>query len=204
MLDSVIKYIVQEFRVIGEAPIVFTAAILAVLLVCWLALDWRYTGILENRDAELRLAKTQRDDYRNKLDGQSPDQARAKIEALEAKIRLTVGEKWEPLSADDVRRLSEAVKDLPKRRIQVMHSNYLGKDLAQTIADAFQMAGWQVHFSEGGGLGLGVSTGRGNGMALTLKRVIESSTRLKQVGSFGPDEPDTPSNVFVSVGINAI
>jgi hypothetical protein len=58
-----------------------------------------------------------------------------------------------------------------------------------------------MHFSEGGGLGVGVSTGRGNGMAFDLKRAIESATRLK-VGSIGENEKDTPGIVFVSVGIN--
>jgi hypothetical protein len=74
--------------------------------------------------------------------------------------------------------------------------------LVTLSADAFTKAGWiEVIFSEGGGLGIGVSTGRGNGMALTLKRAIEASTKFK-VASFGPDEPDNPGIVFVGVGTN--
>ncbi len=83
-----------------------------------------------------------------------------------------------------------------------MYSNYLGIDLAQSIADAFKAGGWDdLNFSEGGGLGTGVSTGRGNGMAMTLKKAIESTTKFK-VASFGPDEPDREGSVFVAVGIN--
>ena len=58
----------------------------------------------------------------------------------------------------------------------------------------------EVVFSEGGGLGEGIATGRGDGMALTLKAAIESATKFK-VSSFGPTEADCPGIVFVAVGI---
>jgi|SRR6516165_7764416 hypothetical protein len=134
--------------------------------------------------------------------GNSPDQAKSKIEELEKRVKETIGSRWESLTKDEAARLSAAVAKLEKRRIQVMYANQ-GKALARSIADAFEAAGWNdMHFSEGGGLEVGLSTGRGNGMALRLKEAIEVSTRFKKVHSFGPTEPDIPGIVFVGVGIN--
>ncbi len=202
MIETIIKHILGELRIILAAPISFAVVIVASFAIIWWIMDWRYGGIISNRESELQLVTAQRDDYRDKLKGASPDEAKAKIETLQNIISQTIGAKWPPLTKDQSERLTAAVATLSKRRIQVMYANQLGKELAQSIADAFVKAGWKdMHFSEGGGLGIGVGTGRGNGMALTLKQAVESSTGLK-VDSFGPDEPDTPGIVFVSVGIN--
>jgi hypothetical protein len=108
------------------------------------------------------------------------------------------------LTKDESDKLVSLIAALPKRRIQVMYVNYLGKNLAKSFADAFEKAGWtDVVFSEGGGLGYGISTGRGNGLALTLKSAIESSTKHK-VNSFGPAEDGERSGLFVAVGINSL
>ena len=150
-----------------------------------------------------KLAEKSAADYKDKLSGASPDEAKAKISALEDTINATIGGRWSPLGRDEVRRLRIAIAPLTKRRIQVMYVNQLGKELAQSFADVFEDLGWTVLFSEGGGLGVGVGTGRGNGMALTLKKVIEDCTKHK-VTSFGPEENDTPDIVFVSVGIKPV
>jgi hypothetical protein len=201
MSEWIVK-LLEQWDTVKAAPIPFTIAIIIAAAIIWVAVEWSYRGILGSKNAQIELQDRQLADYRDKLKGASPEEAKAKIDALESTIRTTIGSRWKPLTQDESARLTAAVAPLPKRRIQVMYGNQLGKDLAQSIADAFTKAGWtEVIFSEGGGLGIGVSTGRGNGMALTLKRAIETATKFK-VASFGPDEPDVPSIVFVGVGIN--
>jgi len=92
MLDT-IKYILGEFSRIADAPASFVVLVLAVFGLIWWAMDWHYGGIIANRDstiisrdAELKLATAQRDDYRDKLSGASPDQAKLEIESLEQNI----------------------------------------------------------------------------------------------------------------------
>jgi hypothetical protein len=184
----------------------FAVILLLMLAGMWWFVNYVLGGIISNRDSiisnkdsEIALLRSQRDEYKNKLSGATPDEARAKIEALEDKIRNTIGDRWDVLTKEEAKKLSELIAPIPKRRIQVMYLNYLGKDLARNIADVFEQAGWDVAYSEGGGLGEGVSTGRGNGAALTLKAAIEAATRLK-VGSIRPDEKDG-GLLFVAVGI---
>ena len=202
MFDWLIKF-PEQWEVIARAPVPFFVALTVVGAIIWAVLSYSYSTRVTNLELEIALVTRQRDDYRDKLGGASPDQAKSKIDELERRVKETIGSRWEPLSKEEAARLSAAVANLEKRRIQIMFANQLGKNLARSIADAFENAGWRdVHFSEGGGLEIGISTGRGDGLALKLKDAIEESTRFKNVRSFGPTEPDEKSGLFVGVGIN--
>ena len=187
----------------ANLPTFFVILVLMVGAV-WVAFSWAYSGVLASKNGQIELQDRQLADYRDKLKGATPEEAKAKIDALEDKVRNTIGDRWEVLTKDESDKLVSLIAALPKRRIQVMYVNYLGKNLAKSFADAFEKAGWtDVVFSEGGGLGYGISTGRGNGLALTLKSAIESSTKRK-VNSFGPTEDGERSGLFVAVGINSL
>jgi hypothetical protein len=193
--------LLEQWAVVTAAPIPFAIAVVIAGGLIWLVVGWSYSSVISGKNAQIELQDRQLADYRDKLKGATPEEAKAKIDALEEKVRNTIGDRWEVLTKDESAKLVELVAPLPKRRIQIMYVNYLGKDLARSFADVFEKAGWPgVVFSEGGGLGEGVGTGRGNGIALTLKTAIETATKLK-VESFGPTEPDFPGIVFVAVGI---
>ena len=90
MLEIVIKYILGESRTIRDAPASTIVVALGILVVVWVAMDWRYAGVIASRDgiiasreAEIKLLATERDDYKDKLGGASPDQAKLRIDALE-------------------------------------------------------------------------------------------------------------------------
>jgi hypothetical protein len=202
MADALERFLGQV-AVIWEAPLPHAVALVVGLGVIWLLLDWRYGAIIGHRDSEISSLKTQRDEYKNKSGGASPDEVKAKLDELAEMTNYTIGGKWPALTPAEVTNLAAKFALLPKRRIQVMYSNYRGKDLAQLFVDALKQGGWtDIHYSEGGGLGMGVSTGRGNGAAITMKKIIEETTQLK-VGSFGPDEPGDNTGLFIAVGINA-
>src|SRR5262249_60686968 len=84
--ESLIKYVLGEMRVIADARLVFATALLVAGMAIYWVMDWRYVAILSNRDSEIALLKSQRDDYKDKLGGASPDQARARIDALESRL----------------------------------------------------------------------------------------------------------------------
>ncbi len=72
-----------------------TFIVLAALIfgVVWWLMDWRYgsiitgrDGIIANKESEITLLKGQRDDYKEKLSGGTPDQAKARIDSLEARL----------------------------------------------------------------------------------------------------------------------
>jgi hypothetical protein len=85
--ERIVKYVLGELRVIGGAPVSFFAALLVLAGAVWWAMDWRYSGIIANRDAELGSAKAVRDEYKEKLQGATPDQAKTRIDTLEARIK---------------------------------------------------------------------------------------------------------------------
>src|SRR5438105_854776 len=111
MLDTIVKYLLGEFRMIAEAPVSFAVVVLAAVLIAWWALDWRYSAVISNRDSQITLATAQRDDYRDKLKGATPEEAKAKIDALEHAVNLTIGRKWEPLSKKEIGDLATKLKD---------------------------------------------------------------------------------------------
>lgn len=133
----------------ANLPTFFVILVLMIGTV-WFILNYLYgerianrDGIISNKDSEITLLKSQRDDYKEKLGGATPEQAKARIDALESRI-----ERFEP------RRLTEAqIEDLVKRLRNGTSSiritadlqcadcgNYKG-DLARVFRDA---TGWKV------------------------------------------------------------
>lgn len=85
-MEQFIKYVIREMRVIAEAPMTIFTALLVLGSVIWWALDWKYGSVVANRDSEITLLRGQRDDYKDKLSGATPDQAKARIDSLEARL----------------------------------------------------------------------------------------------------------------------
>jgi hypothetical protein len=82
-MESFIKHVLGEMRVIADARVVFSTALLVAIGAVWWVMDWRYSGVISHRESEIRLLNA----YKDKLGGASPDQARARIDALEATVK---------------------------------------------------------------------------------------------------------------------
>jgi hypothetical protein len=74
----------------ANLPTFFVILVLMVGAV-WVAFNWSYGGVLASKNGQIELQDRQLADYKQKLDGATPEQARAKIEALEHTINLTIG-----------------------------------------------------------------------------------------------------------------
>jgi hypothetical protein len=185
----------------ANLPTFFVILVIIIGAVWWL-MDWRYGAIVASKNGQLELQDRQLADYKQKLDGASPDQARAKIEALEHTIRVTVGSKWETLSKTQISALAQKLKDIDKSRATVMYENALGKPLAQSIFDAFQEAGWtEANLTPGSGLGEGIVVGWSS-RAVAIGKILESTAKLKRVWA-KDTEKEIHDLVIVGVGINS-
>jgi hypothetical protein len=60
----------------ANLPTFFVILVLIIGAVWWV-LDWRYSGVLASKNGQIELQDRQLADYRQKLDGASPDQAKA-------------------------------------------------------------------------------------------------------------------------------
>lgn len=85
-IDKTIKWLDGEWSVIAHAPVIFLASILVVGLLIWRIGQWQYGSQLTSSKAIVSLRDTQLQDYKDKLSGASPDEARARMDALETRI----------------------------------------------------------------------------------------------------------------------
>ena len=54
MLEAFIKYILGEFRGIAYAPVSFLASAVALSVLVWWVMDWRYQGVIEDQRSTIQ------------------------------------------------------------------------------------------------------------------------------------------------------
>jgi hypothetical protein len=111
-MDQFIKYVLGEIRVIRGAPLVFMIALSVLLVGAWSTIDWRFAKIIEGKDGIIAL-------YKERLNGASPDQAKAKIEALEAQVSALRNREWPPLTGTESAAFKAALKGVAPRQVFV-------------------------------------------------------------------------------------
>jgi hypothetical protein len=86
--DSMLDWdkLLNQVAVVMATPIPFIVAILIVAALIWWLMNWRYSAVISHRDAEIVLLNGQRDDYKDKFSGATPDQAKARMDALESRL----------------------------------------------------------------------------------------------------------------------
>jgi len=134
-MEQIIKYVLGEAREILEAPFIFFSALLVVLCAAWWAINWRYSAIIDTKDGIIAL-------YKERLQGATPDQARAKIESLEAQVLSLKAREWPPLTLRTSAAFKAALKDLSPTRIDVFAQDRDGVLLVQTLIVALNELGW--------------------------------------------------------------
>jgi len=137
--------ILTQVSAVMAAPIPFFVALLVVPALIWWLMNWRYSAVISHRDSEITLLNGQRDDYKEKLGGASPDQAKAQIDALEARLARV-----EPRRISEAQRIDLAARlRSPGKAYWVAVTRDVscadGHLLAAGISEAFTAAGgWQV------------------------------------------------------------
>jgi hypothetical protein len=143
MLDTFVKYVAKEWRLISETPFSFGIAVLVLGTLIFFGLRWRYAGVIDGKDSEISLQDRQLRDYKDRLDGASPKQAEELIQSLEARLAVLEPRK---LTVDKRRILMERLALPPGKSyvIEVAH------DGACADCDAYA-SGFAGVFSEIGG-----------------------------------------------------
>lgn len=146
-MEALLKYVVGEMGVIARAPAIFIGALLALTLIVWWLMDWRYSGIISNKEASLALLREQRDDYKNKLGGATPDEARARIDALERKLSELAANVKPPrnLTTSQNQFLLPALQKA-QGRLRITHEGSCPdcRRYANDFVHVFRQAGWTV------------------------------------------------------------
>jgi hypothetical protein len=156
-MDAIVKYIVGEWHVITAAPATFILALMVSLTLIWLAMSWGY-------GRENSLLKQQVADYKEKLSGATPSEARAEIEGLRAELReLSISVVPRRISVGDRAALMEVLR-LPTETGDIqINSDGSCSDCAgyaNDVASVFRDSGkWRVHRATVLGAGGDVGTG---------------------------------------------
>jgi hypothetical protein len=77
-----------EAKAVASAPTLLAAVIVVVTAVVWGALHWSYRAILSEKDAHIASLERRLADYRDNLSGAAPDEAKRRIETLEAEVEM--------------------------------------------------------------------------------------------------------------------
>jgi hypothetical protein len=135
-MDQIVNYLLDEMRVISGAPVTFAGTILVIAGVMWWIMSWRYSGIIRSRERTIAL-------YKNRLDGASPDEAKAKIDSLEGQIWTLKDRVWPKLAPAAVAALESSLKtqEAPQQ-IAIVPQDIDSIFLARDLVDAFTRIGW--------------------------------------------------------------
>lgn len=137
MFERFIQYVLGEARLIAEAPLVFGAAVLFLGLIIWAALKWRYSRIIEYRNQLIWL-------YEDRLNGATPDQAKAKIDSLEGQVVSLKNREWPKLTPAAVTDFESIIASQGSHAVSVLPQDRDSVFLARDIVDAFNRIGWKA------------------------------------------------------------
>lgn len=80
------KEILEQFALISAAPIPFLLVTIATIGIVWFVVNWSYSAVLSSKNSQIELLERQVADYKDKLSGATPYEAKAKINSLEARL----------------------------------------------------------------------------------------------------------------------
>jgi hypothetical protein len=197
-----LEWLQKNWDVLASAPFAFITCVVGSFLVAFAIVSYF-------KNSEIAILERRVTDYESKLKVGSPDEAKSKVDRLEGEIagvnrvlNLTIGKPWDALKPHEIADLSSKLANIPKLRVQLMYQNQLGKDLAQSVQEAFQKAGWpDVPLSDGGGSTVGIVAGPGTNQATLIKSAFEGSTKLK-ISVDKPTAPESPGFIYLLIGIN--
>lgn len=137
MFEQFVQYVLGEVQLIAEAPLVFGAAVLFLGVIIWAALRWRYSGIIEHRNRIIAL-------YKARLNGATPDQAKAKIDSLEGQVASLKNREWQKLTSAAVTDFESVLASQGPHVVSVLLQDRDSVFLARDLVDAFKRIGWKA------------------------------------------------------------
>ena len=137
MFEQFVQYVLGEIRLIAEAPLVFGAAVLFLGAIIWAALRWRYSGIIERRNDIIAL-------YKARLNGATPDQAKAKIDSLEGQVVSLKNREWPKLTPAAVTDFERVLASQESHVVSILPMDRDSIFFARDLVDAFKRIGWKA------------------------------------------------------------
>jgi transcriptional regulator with XRE-family HTH domain len=175
-----VKHIPRESRSISRAPLSFALSVLATALIVWTAMDWYYESTILSIERELKRTVAERDDYRVKLKGASPDQAASKIAHLEDELAVVqtstiLKEKlWQALTPNQIDSLSAALRRYPVSSLSIYFVDQYSASFRESLYEVFRRALWPPPVTDAAyGTGIAVRSRPDEGPAFALVSLLK-------------------------------
>jgi len=99
--------LLEQWHIVRTSPVPFAIAVVIAGVVLWFVINWSYNAILASKNAQIELLVRQVDDWKQKTDKSTPEEAKARIDSLEARVK-----RLEPrtLSADQRKQIERFVQ----------------------------------------------------------------------------------------------
>jgi hypothetical protein len=159
-MEPLLKLLTDEWSVLQQSPRLFIIAVVLASGAIWLALDWKYSAQIANLERRLSLKDDQIQDYKSKLNGASPDEAKRRLDELDLTVKklrdalasLDAFEPYTPLSDLQSKTISDAFKSLtpPRMFISFAAPDQSASKLAGQFAKVFKSVGIQSPMSVSG------------------------------------------------------
>jgi len=137
MFEQFVQYALGEVRLIAEAPLVFGAAVFFLGAIIWAVLRWRYSTMIKHRNGIIAL-------YKARLDGATPDQAKAKMDSLEGQVLSLKNREWPKLAPAAVTDFERVLAPQGPHVVSILLQDRDSVFLARDLVDAFKRIGWKA------------------------------------------------------------
>lgn len=165
-----IKNLVEQGRVVRDAPVLFIISVATIGSVIWVILSWSYGSIISVKNETIAL-------YEAKLKVGSPDEAAKKLETLQNAIEELKRYRWRSLTPLEITQLSNRFRGLGKKRVTIYAEEGVATALSNGFKEAFTKADWVVgHRKSIFPLERGIVTYPENELASELQKAIRSIT----------------------------
>ena len=137
MFEQFVQNVLGEVHLIAEAPLGFGAAVFFLGAIIWAMLRWRYSAMIEQRNRIIAL-------YKARLDGATPDQAKAKMDSLEGQVFSLKNREWPKLAPAAVTDFERILASQGPHVVSVLLQDRDSIFLARDLVDAFKRIGWKA------------------------------------------------------------
>jgi hypothetical protein len=86
MLDQLTTYILAQARALADAPVALIGCLLVGGAIVYLSMRWRYGRLISDLEVRLKLSDGRLAEFAEKLNTVSPDEAKARVDGLEARV----------------------------------------------------------------------------------------------------------------------
>ncbi len=163
MDSGLISTLKDNWEVIAKAPWAFLAVAAIIAALVWVIISHLKANQLEGLEARLKLRDDEITDYKRKLSGASPDEAKAEIEALKEAVRRLQPKELTEAAVAMITQIARASPGAASISYDMSYA--AGQKMAGQLQRALAAAGWQVS----GGIVGGPSFLPAEGIAVALR-----------------------------------